>query len=120
MKILIKITKEVIERAMWCGTDGNPLSTNCAIALAVIDLFPDAAIGCPSFSLIDGHNSTLPNIALDFIAQFDALSETPEERLKLSPIEFEIEVPNEVIESIGINQVYKVLSESKSLEMVMN
>jgi hypothetical protein len=125
MKILIKVTKQVLEASKMCGVeDRMHFTTHCAIAFAVREVFPDAevcsnyqaeikcrhVIGTPLFKI------PLCEKATDFIYTFDSC--TPEERAKLNPIEFTIDVPHEVIESIGIGQVYKVLSESKTLEHV--
>ena len=36
----------------------------------------------------------------------------------MNTIQFEIDVPDDLINQIGINEVYKILSESKTLEHV--
>jgi len=121
MKILIKITKEVLRNSMHCSF-GNSVSTNCAIAVAIRDLFPNARIGFPTvtfdYSAIENtsFNNILPQKALDFIGLFDSLS--PESRLNLPEFSFEIPVPNEIIDRISIATIYKVLSESPTLELV--
>lgn len=129
MTIKIKVTKDILERSKMCNYKA---ASNCAIALAVRDLFPKALVRTRSVNLLGylGVNdefvivpqpdkSILPFKALDFILDFDCLSDNPELRVKLEPIEFELEIPDYVIEQIGISQCYKVLSESKTLEMVM-
>src|SRR6478752_4345288 len=122
MKILIKVTKEVLERSKGCKAD-HTATTNCAIALAVRDLFPTAQVECDSIELIaDAEYSnadnycSLPQEAQDFIDQFDEAD--PFTRENMDPFSFEIEVPEFVIQQIGLSQIYKVLSESKTLEHV--
>lgn len=47
MRLKIKITKDVINRAKYCGTEKQPgfVTHNCAIAVAVRDIFDDAQAG---------------------------------------------------------------------------
>lgn len=126
MKITVKITKDVLKRSMMCGTMSNlgAVGKNCAIALAVIDIFPDAIVGpqkiYPFGDYVngDGNKIDLPWEAISFIFYFDDLKKTPEARLALPEFSFEIEVPHSVIEKIGIGEAYRVLSESKTLELV--
>jgi len=118
MKIKIKVTKDILRRSMWCGTDkiGNDLIiTNCAIALAVRDMLPDARVGVDS---IYGHSPYF-NIenSLDtrnFISSFGYLVDTPNQRLNLPEYEFEIELPAEVVDAIDIDDIYR----SETLEVV--
>jgi len=58
----------------------------------------------------------LPKEAILFIRQFDL--STPLQRVAMNTIQFEIDVPDDLINQIGINEVYKILSESKTLEHV--
>lgn len=127
MKILIKVTKEVLERSKFCNRDTCSVPHNCAIANAVRELFPSAAVYYSGISLFNlaasmlsdydqCDNAALPDSALSFIRSFDQLP--PMLRVNMKPFSFEIEVPEFVIQSIGINTVYKVLSESKTLEHV--
>lgn len=125
MKITVKITKDVLKRSMMCGVANQYKGDSCGVAVAVRDIFPCAHIG---ISLIYPFTSGgrgderyiihLPVVAVDFIKSFDSLGDTPEERLNLPEFSFEIEVPHSVIEKIGIGEAYRVLSESKTLELV--
>jgi hypothetical protein len=108
MKMLIKVTKDVLRNTCLCKS--NP-SENCAIAYAIvrvsyIEFYEDTSI------------SALPIEAGTFILIFDELSCSPKDRMEMPEIQFEIDVPNSVIERIGLSQIYKVLSESKTLEHV--
>jgi hypothetical protein len=125
MRVLIKITKEVLERSKMCGIEKKYIGDSCAVAVAIIDLFPSAQIGKTfAFLMSDGvyrvdglSKIYLPVSAAEFIFAFDNLN--PEERVLMYPFSFEIEVPEYVIERIGISTIYKVLSESSTMEMVM-
>ncbi len=46
MKILVKVTKEIIERSAYCGTDKceGKGATHCGIAEALKELFPDVSV----------------------------------------------------------------------------
>lgn len=140
MKVTIKVTKEIIEKAMMCGVqyhmkkivesglDIPSVAENCAIALAVREVFPKAAV------LEDTEKShhmiryccsdqntiiVLPKQASKFIRDFDRKSVDPTSRLMMEPLSFEVEVPEELINEIGIGEIYKVLSESRTLELAM-
>ncbi len=136
MKIQINITKEVLKASMWCHKKGKSIEcmtgSNCAIGRAVSDLFEGKTWVCYSgiifypqgleFNENGGladtwtDNMDIPAIAQQFIRDFDEAS--PTDRTLMEPFSFEIDVPNEVIDMIGIGQVYKVLSESNTLELV--
>ena len=93
MKIIIKVTKEILERSKMCG---EYKATSCAIALAVIDLFESAKVGADTIILITGQGqtifdtsyvTTLPLEARWFIKKFDMSS--PEQRILMNPFSFE-------------------------------
>jgi len=138
MKILIKVTKDILKKSMMCGYHAVPetgsikelqkssIGSNCAFALAVREIWPEACVGLkiyPYYYANDGilNMSTpihLPTKALLYISKFDALILTPEKRLELPEISVEIDVPYCILEKVGISEVYKILSESKTLECV--
>lgn len=126
MKIEIKITKEVLRRSMWCGVMDGLRLENCVVAIAVRDIFPKALIGfngiCStgwvSEDRIPDPDIELPLNATRFIRAFDSLEETPELRLSLPEFSFEIDVPDEVIERIGINEAKAILEKSETLSLV--
>lgn len=132
MEIKINITPEILKESMFCNIDNN-VGTNCAIGRAICNLFGQHAwVNNGSIFIykdkpvFDGRGLKIhmgkiarigfPNRISKFIKQFDMSS--PEQREKMSPTSFKIKVPNEVIDLIGIGQVYKELSESKTLELV--
>lgn len=122
------------------------VSTDCAIAETVRELLPKAEvlIDCKQFEdsnavisvyLFDKNCTTihipLPKEAEDFIIKFDEpfpLMEGVESvlrnemvmnyRANMPEFEFEIDIPEEVINYIGINQVKEILSKSQTLEYV--
>lgn len=117
MKILIKVTKDILKRSAGCrAMDG----ANCAIALAVRELFPKARIGVNVMTFTGDTNDTyeLPENAKLFIRAFENLAFRPSLRLYLEAFSFEMTVPSHVVDQIGISEAYKVLSESKTLELV--
>lgn len=123
MTILIKITKEVLEKTKFCGTDSAPVIENCAIAYAVREIFPNAKVGWDIVKgirdysiLVFGEVIPLPPNARNFISVFDSAS--VQTRVNLPEFSFEITIPPSVLERISIGEAYRVLSESKTLELV--
>lgn len=131
MKILIKVTKEVLKRSAGCGRSSlSNIGSNCAVALAVVDIFPNAwvshafihlhNVNYPTFNYVCDNEAThsipLPRFVSQFISDFDSLDYN--NRINLPEISFEIEVPQSVIDKIGISEAYRILSESKTLELV--
>lgn len=127
MKIKIKITRDILYRSQNCNSDNQ--KKKCAIALAIRDLWPNALVwGCGITGILPSHKRIPDNgvsvgyeikfdwSVTEWISMFDKLE--PEERIKLPEYSFDIVVPDEAIEKIGIDQAYKVLSESKTLELV--
>jgi hypothetical protein len=128
MKILIKVTKDVLKATMMCGLDKSNHATGCAIAVACHDLFGKCAVTWRTSHVAeivvyyDDYGYTefdLPQAAAKFMVAFDELEDDPQKRLDLPETSFEVDVPNKVIERIGISEAYRILSESKTLELVM-
>jgi hypothetical protein len=129
MKLKIKITKEVLNATKMCGIDkfklkgseDNENSSNCAITYAFRKLFPKCITEETRVILYNDVDETitiagLPNIVFDFILLFDGA--TPNERVKMKPFEFEIELTKEALELITIDEITKVLETSTTLEVV--
>lgn len=135
MKILIKVTKEIIEKTEMCGYEPHirRLSagerakhqvTHCQIAEAIREIFPYAKVSI-MFITVDGrlpfggHNLIeLPPFATRQIRQFD--ESIPLSRSLMEPYSFTIDVnPDYFIKNVGLGEVYKILSESKTLELVI-
>lgn len=138
MKILIKVTKDVLLRsyncqAVTCETQKDfdnkvGIGFNCAIGIAVGDLIPNAWVSFGSIHVYGSYQQLqlglplasieLPVSAKQFIQKFDDLRGAKLLRLSMPELSFEVDLPLELIDAIGINEVYKVLSESKTLELV--
>ena len=91
MKVLIKVTKDVIKKSTSCdGVRGF----NCAIALAIRELLPHS-VRCTTITYYIHEyphiQIPLPQIAREFINKFDSLGS--HEREELEPISFEIDLP---------------------------
>jgi hypothetical protein len=121
-KLKIKVTKDILKKSMMCGTNIPGLNyppENCAIAIAVREIFPKARVGCVLIYINDSFtNISLPLEASLFINKFDELVENPIERLNLPELEFEITLPESYINSINIDEVKEVLKNSETLELI--
>ena len=121
-KLKIKVTKDILERSKMCGTnEGETVSQNCAVALAIRDIFPLAAVDgdniWPNFSLAD-ELIPLPKDARVYIIEFD--NTHPVERPCLPEIEFEIQIPDSVIEKINIEELKPLLENHPTLQLIEN
>ncbi len=130
MKIKIKVTKDILERSKMCGKTPetrNKVHTSCAIALAIRDIFPQASVSTnikPFFYNEDlscdfrNRDSVirLPEEAVEFIDDFD--ESTPEQRVQMNPIEFEVEIPDCVVDQISIEEITRIVESSPTLELV--
>ncbi len=129
MKLKIKVTKDILRRSMMCGVVDNSNHTpaeNCAIALAVRDVFPHAKVFLASMSLLGLQpyctqiEPTLRDYVetdwdvTKFIQQFDELRKHPARRLGMPELEFTIEVPEAVIDTINI----EALDKCETMELV--
>lgn len=121
MKLTINVTREVLENSKSCPVQNR--SENCAIAVAVRDIFPAATVvhhwiyafyGDPLRCNMDDE-IRLPKEAMAFIFKFDSL--LPSERATMPEFAFEVEVPDTVMNEIGIDQVHAILKESKTLSL---
>lgn len=120
MKLRISVTEEILNRSKNCNDE---TAFNCAIALAVRDIFPLAAVFTNKISLFNRNQFgnpfiriDLPNKAAEFIDQFD--NSTPEQRSEIQPISFEIDVPDEVINRINISEITELLKDHPTLQII--
>lgn len=117
-KLQIRVTKAILAKSAYCGhvkkggmymaSDDDSVcpATNCAIALAIRDILPSAQIGQTAIYPfgVNPHDSSkgpfsvilLPGEATDFIREFD--DKLPEERKKMDPFEFSIDIPDNVLQ----------------------
>lgn len=127
MKITIHITKEVLEKTQLCPSaypsktittqERYLLRTNCAISYAVREIFPGSETSNMYIYINNKEKNSiyLPIKAQRFIKTFDEL--LPDQRVSMTPFSFDIEVPEELINQIGISEVHRILSESKTLSL---
>lgn len=121
MKIKIKVTKDILKRSAMCGTFSQiaKVIENCAIALAVREVFPNAVVGQTSIRPF-GYNITpsieLPRCAKHFIKLFD--KSCPIQRVSMPEFEFTVDVPDSVIDKIGIKDAIDIINKSETLELV--
>jgi len=110
----IVITKEIIVQCKNCGTgnDDRRVENNCAIAVALADIFPKVYVtDLYIFPFgIEGDKEkdikiSMPVVAQQFIKLFDGFRFTPRLRLILPAFEFTIDIHDEVIEQINIDDV---------------
>ena len=138
INLKIKVTKQVLEESKYCMYDNHEelAGRNCAISLAIRDIFPDAFVA--KFHIyptkknwyIDSygnfstkHKNTdnvikLPEVAIHFINDFDG--KIPEQRVLMPEIEFEISIPDELIEEINIEELKPLLQNHPTLELIEN
>ena len=114
----IRITKDIIEQCKNCGAtnDQFEISRNCAIALALQDIFPEVYVTNYYIFPLGISDETrkdvkifLPVVAQQFIKLFDGFSLMPNLRLLLPEFEFTIDVPDEVIDEINIDEIIELI-----------
>ncbi len=122
----IRITRDIIEQCKNCGSgnDQSEIGRNCAIALALQDIFPDVYVtnyyifpfGISDVKRMDV-KIVLPVIAQQFIKLFDGFCLMPNLRLLLPEFEFAIDVSDEVIDEVNIDEI-KELIKSRNIKTV--
>jgi len=115
VRLKIKVTKEILELSKECGAhnDFDTIGKNCAIAIALKDIFPEVVVtdyyiypfGIDNKNKLDDLRIVMPKIAQDFVKVFDSLSAIHKLRLLLPEFEFEISIPDEIISQINIDEV---------------
>lgn len=117
VKLRISVTKEILEKSRWCGANLEVLKTNCAVAVAVRDIFPDAKVFQTAiFPNRKDKAISLPSIVWTWIDRFDKSS--PAERILMEPISFEIEIPDNIIEQINIDELKPLLQNHPTLQLI--
>ncbi|MBK5269874.1 MAG: hypothetical protein JJE22_02560, partial [Bacteroidia bacterium] len=118
------ITKEILEQSKYCGTgkDDHSIGNNCAIAFALVDIFPNVYVTNDYiFPLGTGFEKgqeikiPMPVIARQFVKLFDGFCHTPNLRLLLPEFDFVIDIPDEAIEQINIDEVRELVEGSKKI-----
>lgn len=123
-KLTITVTKEILEKSKMCGVKGQIglVSENCAIALAIRDIFPNAKISLSSTSLVMGYFGKNvfgvidhPNDMTEYIKLFDSTFSF--DRPHLPEASFEIDIPDAVIDTINIDSIKPLLINHPTLKL---
>lgn len=137
VKLKIRITKEIIKESVVClGIfPGSGLSTNCAFALAIRDIFPKAVVSSSHIvpfneplkflgdweAVVAGEKAFPTSYEMyAFIRRFD--QSTLEERLDLPEQEFELDIPDWAIRKLAQQEVdfVQAVLNSPTLEIIPN
>ena len=125
MKLTIFITKNILLQSMYCV---RMAGQNCAIGKAIFALFGarslvhSEAIKIYSNDIFDIqdvmsnpvlYKIPLPEAAMDFIVEFDEA--TPLQRVEMTPIAFDIDVPEELVSLLGLDYIHKIIEEQPQL-----
>ncbi|MDQ6903741.1 MAG: hypothetical protein M3139_12095 [Bacteroidota bacterium] len=118
----ISITKEILASSKDCGINGDTetIGKNCAIAIALKDIFPDVFVtdyhiypqGLREAGSVKELKIMMPKIAQDFVKIFDSLKGISKLRLLLPEFDFEILIPDEFISQINIEELTAITSNS--------
>ena len=120
----IAITKEIIAQCKDCGTgnDDGRVENNCAIAVALADIFPKVYVTdlyIFPFGIEEDKEKdikiSMPVIAQQFIKLFDGFRFVPRLRLMLPEFEFTIDIADEVIEQINIDDVKELIKKADAV-----
>lgn len=130
VKLRISVTKEILEKSKNCGKSISSKLENCAVALAVRDIFPHAlvyqtGIVCDARGLKVNIKLTDPPIDIMFpipvifyIKSFDEFDNNPEARIQMKEISFEVDVPDYVLDRINIDELKPLLVNHPTLELI--
>ena len=98
----VSITRDIIAHSYRCGSENeiDMIGNNCPISLALRDRFPDVFVSGTHIHPFGDESDEaipLPDEAVDFIHRFDALADTPEERMGLPEFEFTVVLKEEAV-----------------------
>lgn len=136
MELKVKVTKEILKKSMMCGvgfpserlmTDKQKdyIGQNCAISLAVRDVFPYAFVGDYIYwPFGDTNPSELPiestHNGSHFIKKFDNLRGHPSLRLHIPETEITLQITDEILNKLADDcpNWEEVVNASPVLELV--
>lgn len=125
LQFKIKITRAIIEQCIHCGcaNDQFSIGRNCAIAIALQDILPDAYVTNHyifPFGIWDELKKDikipLPVVAQQFIKLFDGFYLIPHLRLLLPEFEFMIDIPQEVVDEINIDEIQELIKNKNVIQ----
>ena len=119
----IQVTKDILYECRNCGTgnDITEMGSNCAIAVALRDLFPRVYV--TNFHIfpfgiqndrVQHLKIELPLVAQQFVKLFDGFRLMPRLRLLLPEFEFIIDIPDAVISAINIDEITELMEGVKT------
>jgi hypothetical protein len=127
MKIRIHVTEEILRKSMYCPmlrtcpeSELDIIKNDCAVSEAVRELFPRAKVFQTGANLdwtVEDSCVSFNYETQAFIRSFDNVDDY-DERLLIPAYSFELTVPQSLIDAIGITEIERILSESKTLEAV--
>lgn len=115
--IRIKITNEILKESLYCGKINTckSIGETCAFALAVRDIFPNAIVlpDCmipfpPTDWKMDAKSINISKEMKQFIKCFDDM--TVSQRTFLTEKDFNLELPDWVIDQIDISSIVNSLN----------
>ena len=106
----IQVTKHIIANCKFCRVleDAEMVGSNCPIAVSIKHIFPKVHVSNHfifPFGINGETKIDMPSIAQNFVNLFDSLCAIPKTRLLIPEFEFDIEIPDEVLEGINIEEL---------------
>jgi hypothetical protein len=97
----VSITRDIIASSYCCGTENevDMIGNHCAISKALRERFPDVFVSGTYIHPFGDESDVaipLPDEAIKFIHRFDALADTPEERMGLPEFHFTVVLNEEL------------------------
>jgi hypothetical protein len=115
----IQITKEIITQCKEVGVfdDIDSIGDKCPIAVAIKHIFPEVHVSdhfIYPFGRDIEKKIDLPAVAQHFVNLFDSLRPIPRTRLLIPAFDFDIDIPDEVIEKIDIRELISTAHEKSA------
>ena len=119
IKLQVKVTKEILRESMYCGMDGKLPNSNCAVALAVRQIFPKASVGSVGYLPFGYIGNQIKHDGSEFISLFDSLKSTPEKRLSIPETTVTLDITDEILERINLEDMSNMVSKIEHLELIV-
>lgn len=123
--IAVKVTKDHYRRAIMCGTEGKEsgqfVTENCAIAVAVREIFPKAQVFVQNYYPFgEEAKLELSHTGQDLVRKFDELALHPERRLDLPEREIHLEVNDALLNKLveTVSNWKEVIEATPHLELI--
>lgn len=116
IQIKVKVTKDILRESMMCGTNAKLKTKNCAVALAIKEIFPFASVGVFEYYPVSTKTTYARHDGGTFIKMFDL--STPAERLLLPETEITLDITDEILEAIDLPEIAAKVETIDHLELV--